>query len=147
MSIHYHHRQINPWAALPVLLITAVIVPLYGWIGREAQIPLWHLVFVLILVGGLTVNFAALTVEVTEQELLLWFGLGWPRRRFARTDIVAPRLVTIPWWYGAGIKLGLKRTTYLVATGPGVAFERTSGRTIQIGSDDADGLLVALKTP
>jgi len=142
----YRHTQFNPWALLPFVLIAAVIIPLYGWIGREMQIPVWHLVFVLALVGGLSANFAVLTTEVTDQELLIRFGLGWPRRRFARADIIAPRRATIPWWYGTGIKLLPKRTSYLVATGPAIAFELPSGRVIQVGSDDADGLLVALKS-
>jgi len=53
----------------------------------------------------------------------------------------------LPWWYGTGVKLGPKRTTYLVTSGAAIAVELTSGRILQIGSDDADALLVALKQP
>ena len=142
----YRHTQTNPWTLLLFVLIAAVIVPLYGWIGREMKIPIWLLLVTLGLIAALVVNFSVLTVQVSDRELTISFGLGVPLRRFARADIIAPRRATIPWWYGTGIKLLPSRTSYLVATGPAIAFELPSGRVIQVGSDDVDTLLVALRS-
>jgi len=67
------------------------------------------------------------------------------RRRVARGEIMRAERCSIPWWYGTGVKYGLKATSYLAWPGPAVELTLTSGRALRIGTDDPDGLLVALK--
>jgi|SRR5215475_12130357 len=140
----YRHTQSNPKVLLLFVVIAVVVVGAVLLIAREMPPPLWLVVMVLVFVACVTAVFSVLTVEVTDRELVLGFALGMMQRRIPRGDIVHAELTILPWWYGTGLKLGPRRTTYLVTSGPAVAVELTSGRILQIGSDDADALLAAL---
>jgi hypothetical protein len=144
MPLPYRHTQTNRKTWLLFVPIAIAVVGFVLVAAREPGPPVWLLGVVLVLTAVLTVIFSVMRVEVTDRELSVGFGLGMMRRRIPRTEIVRVERTSIPWWYGTGIKLGPKRTTYLVASGPAVAIELNSGRIVQIGTDDADALLAAL---
>jgi hypothetical protein len=140
----YRHTQTNrrTWLLFVPVAIAVVGVVVLG--ARAPGPPIWLIGAVLVLVAVLTAIFSVMTVEVSDHELTVGFGLGMMRRRIPLTDIARVERASIPWWYGTGIKLGPKRTSYLVASGPAVAVELKNGRIIQIGTDDPDALLAAL---
>jgi hypothetical protein len=141
----YHHRHVSHKALLLILPIGAIVAGSFLFLAREPQPPLAIVLAVLAFVALVIAVFSILTVEVTDRELVFGFALGVLRRRVPRADIVRAQRVTLPWWYGTGVKLSPGRTTYLIWPGPAVAVELKNGRTIQIGNADADALLAALK--
>jgi hypothetical protein len=137
-----HHTSIK--ALLLFVPIAVIVVVASLFIAREPT-PLAILLAVLTFVAIVMAVFSTLIVEVTDSELVLGFAFGVLRRRIPLADIVRAQRVTLPWWYGTGVKLAPGRTTYLIWPGPAVAVELKSGRTIQIGNADADKLLAALE--
>ena len=143
MQASYRHRQTSrpmviSFIALTVLLslpfifvvlhpvLLAVIAPVFAF----AALVHWL--------------FYSMTVEVSGQELRWHFGPGVWRKRIALTDIARVERIRLPWWYGIGIKYTPPAWTYLVAPGQGIEVETTSGKTVRIGSDDAERLMGAL---
>lgn len=77
-------------------------------------------------------------------EVSWYFGLGFWKKRILRSDIARVRRVRLPWWYGIGIKRAPQGWVYLVSPGDGVEVARANGEVVQIGTDDAEGLMTAL---
>src|SRR5215813_12243681 len=142
MALSYRHRQTNPKIWLLFASIAIFIVGAYGVATSDLSPWLrepWLVIIVstvallgaLALAASVTAIFSNMTVEVTDRELLVGFALGVMRRRIPLTEIARVNRASIPWWYGYGLMLGWKRTTYLVAPGPAVAVELKSGRTVR----------------
>jgi len=138
----YHRRYTSTKGLLLFVPIAAIIAGASLFAAREAA-PATVLLVVLVFVAIVVAIFSTLTVEVTDRELVFGFAFGVLRRRIPLADIVRAQRVTLPWWYGTGVKFGPRRTSYLAWPGPAVAVELKNGRTIQIGNEDADALLAA----
>jgi hypothetical protein len=80
----------------------------------------------------------SMTVEVSGQ------GPGFWRKRIILSDIACVERVRLPWWYGIGIKYTPRAWVYLVAPGEGIEIRTVNGKTVRIGSDDAERLMGAL---
>jgi hypothetical protein len=142
--LRYHHRHISLKALFLILPIAAVVVGSFLFVAREPKPAIAIVLAVLAFAAIVVAVFSILTVEVSDSALAFGFAFGVMRRRIPLADIVRAQRVTLPWWYGTGVKLSPARTTYLIWPGPAVAVELKNGRTIQIGNTDADALLVAL---
>ena len=138
----YHRRYTSTKGLLLFVPIAAIIAGSSLFAAREPA-PAIALLVVLVFVAFVVAIFSTLTVEVTDRELVFGFAFGVLRRRIPLADIVRAQRVTLPWWYGTGVKFGPRRTSYLAWPGPAVAVELKNGRTIQIGNEDADALLAA----
>jgi hypothetical protein len=124
--------------------IGAIVAASFLFVAHEAKPPLAAVLAVFAFVAIAIAVFSTLTVEVTDDALVFGFTFGVLRRRIARADIVRAARITLPWWYGTGVKLGPGRTTYLIWPGPAVEVELKNGRRVQIGTPDADSVLAAL---
>jgi hypothetical protein len=142
--VRYHHRHISLKALLLILPIAAVVIGSFLFVAREPKPAIAIVLAVLAFVAIVVAVFSILTVEVTDSALVFGFAFGVLRRRIPLADIVRAQRVTLPWWYGTGVKLSPGRTTDLSWPGAAVAVELKNGRTIQIGNKDADALLAAL---
>jgi hypothetical protein len=89
----------------------------------------------------------SLTVTVSDGELSWYFGPGFWKKRMRLADITRVRPVRLPWWYGIGIKYTPQAWIYLVTPGDGVEIALANGKAVQIGTDDAKGLIAALTRP
>jgi hypothetical protein len=140
---YYHHRQTNR-NTLPIFISIAAVVTA-GWIlFMPAKVPLAALAGPLALTAAVVAVVSTFTIDVTDRELVLAFGLGLFRRRVLLSDIVRVERTTVPWWYGVGIKISPSYVTYVVATGPAVAITLSRGMALRIGTDDPDALVRAL---
>jgi hypothetical protein len=139
----YHHRQTNRNTLL-IFISIAVVVTACWMLFVPAKVPLVALVGPLALTAAVVAVVSTFTIEVTERELVLAFGLGLFRRRVPLSDIVRVERTTVPWWYGVGIKISPSYITYVVATGPAVAITLSKGMALRISTDDPDALMRAL---
>ena len=108
--------------------------------------PSWWVVFVLLVAAG--VIFARLTVEVEGEMLRVYFAPGWPRWRWPLHEIVSASGVRNTWLAGWGIHRMPGRPGYWVINVSGfdaVELRLRNGRRYRVGTDDPDGLLVALR--
>jgi len=119
-----------------VLTATAVIL-----------VPVQHVVVGLVVVILLLCIFLfwSLTVEVTEDELVVSFGPGVIRKRFRIEDIHDAQIVRNPWYYGWGVRLTPHGWLFNVSGFDAVELERTGNRKLRIGTDDPEQLLTAIQ--
>jgi hypothetical protein len=89
--------------------------------------------------------FASLTVEVTDEHVLVAFGPGLIRKRFPAGEIVSARVVTNPWYYGWGIHLTPHGWLYNISGFDAVEIELRSSRKVRIGTDEPRLLLAAVQ--
>lgn len=97
-------------------------------------------------------NLLCLRTRVTEAELIVTFGALFPlyRRRILRSEIASAKPITyrpIPDYGGWGIR-GTGRNVALNARGNrGVRLTLQDGRIVLVGSQNAEALAAALKSP
>jgi hypothetical protein len=140
----YHHRQTSIKALLLFIPIATIVGGSFLFVANEPRPAIAMVLAVITFVAIVVAVFSTLTAEITGDELIFGFLFGAMRRRIPLADVAHARRIALPWWYGTGVKLGPKRTSYLIWPGPAVAIELKSGRMIQIGTNDADALLAAL---
>ena len=95
--------------------------------------------------GGLAVLFSSLTVKVTEQELVFYFGPGFWTRRFALDDIIGAEVVRNSALYGWGIRYTHHGWLYNVSGLRAVELEIAGEGQIRIGTDEPEALTQALE--
>ena len=86
----------------------------------------------------------SMTVEVRSDALELRFGAGVFRRRYPIGTIAAAAFHAWTWRSGAGVRLGLSGTIYLVARGDIVEIRLQSGRRILFSAADGRKVVRAL---
>jgi hypothetical protein len=150
----YRHRQLA-WATLvgfAASLATqggAFVRNLRG--GRRARALLslpWSL-SLLVSMG----MFSWLDTEVTKDALVVSFVGGALRRRIPLADIESARIVTVPWYYGWGVRLtprgwlgdAPRGWLYSVWGRGAVALRLRGGRHFAVGSDEPEVLLAAIE--
>lgn len=138
--IRYHHRQLGALVlcigGLTVLLLVSL---LYFVDANPVGIAV---LFIILLCLGL---FWALTVEVSETDVLLRFGFGLIRKRFPLDSIVNARAVRNKWYFGWGIRLFPRGWLYNVSGLDAVELETTDGSVHRIGTDQPSELLMAIR--
>src|SRR5512145_1798393 len=138
----YKHTQIG---YVLIIAFSAAILLIVNLMFTAADVNLVP-IFVLGFMNLCLALFATLTVEVNEQALNLRFGVGVIRKQFMLQDIEAYRAVKNPWYYGWGIHVIPRGWIFNVSGWEAVELQMKNGRKYRIGSDDAAGLVNALKT-
>jgi hypothetical protein len=136
----YLHRQ-SSGMMLMVLLLPVAICAIIAWTSRIWW--LYLLAVVLVLVAWL---FSSLTIEVNESELVSSFGPGFWRKRVPLGDVASVERTTTSTLEGWGIRITPRGMLYNVAGYDAVEVRLATGRRFRLGTDDADGLVVALQT-
>ena len=139
MHIRYRHTQIGyvMIAGLTVgLLVVALLMVFleFNWIGLAVC-------FILLLALGL---FPTLTVELTDELLLVCFGLGYIWKKFPLKNIQSCRVVKNPWFYGWGIRWTPHGWLYRVSGTLAVEIQLKNGRKCLIGSNEPEELAKAI---
>jgi hypothetical protein len=88
--------------------------------------------------------FSSLTIEITQDELIWFFGPGVWRKRMALADIASATPARNKWWWGWGIRLTPRGWLYNVGGLNAVEIMSKSGKTFRLGTDDAPALAAAL---
>jgi hypothetical protein len=88
--------------------------------------------------------FSSLTVEVSRDELVWFFGPGVWRKTISRSDIESAIHVRNKWWWGWGIHLTPRGWLYNVSGLDAVEVSLRNGTMLRIGSDQVGQLVDAL---
>ena len=81
----YHHRQTNR-NTLVIFISIAVVVTVCWMLFMPAKVPLAALAGPLALTAAVVAVVSTFTIDVTDRELVLAFGLGLFRRRVPLTS-------------------------------------------------------------
>jgi hypothetical protein len=137
----YKHRQVGTvilvGLGLGAVLSTWILADIVGepiW----ASLPL--LVFFLV-----AILFWSLTVEVSEECLVVAFGIGVIRRSFRCEDIIDAQIVKNRWYYGWGMRLTPYGWMFNVSGLDAVELELADQKKFRIGTDDPQQLLSAIR--
>lgn len=113
-----------------------VMLALAVLLTEELQV---RLILGLAAAAELAILFAlhSMTVEIGTDGLRLRFGAGWIERRWEIGRIVSARAREWSWLRGAGLRVGLRTTTYLVTRGEVLEIGLEGGRRLLISVADA----------
>ena len=93
---------------------------------------------------AILVLFGSLRVDVNEQSIQLFFGLGIIHRTIKRENIASVKQVRNSWWFGFGIRLTPHGWMWNASGLDAVEITYNNGKKFRIGTDDPEGLLQAL---
>jgi hypothetical protein len=142
----YRHTQQGYLTGLGLALATVTQI---GSLARAMRAPkprLWLRVTGIVLTGGLAYLMSSLTVEITDQDLAVGFRRGFLRRTIGLGDIRSVEEVSLPWYYGWGVRLTPKGWLYNVQGLHAVRLEFADGGKLTIGTDEPERLRVAVET-
>ena len=124
-------------------LLAALLLIYYAFMVEDGELGL----FAYTMLGGvgvLAVLFSSLTVQVTDRELVFYFGPGFWTRRFALDDIVSAEVVRNSALYGWGIRYTRHGWLYNVSGLRAVQLNIRGEGQIRIGTDEPEALKQAL---
>ena len=134
--LRYHHRQFGTVVfaigGTVILLIIALLIFVDNHPVGVGGLILLIILFVL---------FLTLTVEVTDRDILMYFGPGLIRKRFSLDSIKGARSARNKWYYGWGIRRAPGCWLYNVSGLDSVEIELKNGRKYRIGTDQPEELL------
>jgi hypothetical protein len=104
----------------------------------------WISVPMAFVTAGLMAVFSSLRVEVDAARVTASFAGGLLPRRIDLADIGTTKVVTIPWYYGWGMRRTPHGWLYNVSGRRAVEITLAEERTFTIGSDEPETLLAAI---
>ena len=137
MLFCYRHVQVGWWLITAFLSLEVMVLMMSG-LGTAIFTSL------LIVPLVLAVVFGWLTVEVDDERVCCFFGMGWPRRRLPLDKIAGVEVVRNKWWYGFGIKLTPSGWMFNIQGLDAVQVELKSGKKFRIGTDEPEDLAEAI---
>lgn len=144
MTIRYHHTQ-RGTLVLVAMLIAAISTASAAYLN-PLSFERWLLSAFAIGFVILAWLFSSLTVEVSEHEINWQFGPEFWRYRIALAEIESIQIVRNNWWNGFGIRTRPGFRLYNVSGLDAVELRLKTGDIRRIGTDDAEGLVAALKS-
>tara|TARA_B100001013_G_scaffold334465_1_gene252165 strand:- start:893 stop:1297 length:405 start_codon:yes stop_codon:yes gene_type:complete len=90
--------------------------------------------------------FHSLTVRVSRNDIVLWFGIGLIRKSFVSDDIQSATIVHNRWYNGWGIKKIRGGWLYNVSGFDAVEIQLKNDRRYRIGTDQPRELLAAIES-
>lgn len=143
MKAKYRHTQYGA-SMFIVFLITGILITVVALkILAEDRAPSAILMLGIYLLGLLM--FYSLTVEISEEKLKFWFGIGIIQKTIALSEIQSTKEVKNPWYYFWGIKSIPGGWFYAIAPGTAVEIELRDGKIIQLGTNQPKQLNQALE--
>jgi hypothetical protein len=131
----YKHTQIGYIILAFMAVAAAIMIPIMltsGAIALGAGVCV-GIVLVLLL-------FGTLTVEIRDEKLSFWFGIGLVRKSIPLSEIGDCSISSFPWYYGWGIRYTPQGWLFNVSGFTAVRVMLKNGKRLQIGTDDADAL-------
>ena len=143
MEAKYRHTQYGTLMFL-VFLITGILIAVVARkiIAEDRVLSIISMLGVYLL--GVAM-FYALTVEIAEEKLKFWFGIGLVCKTIALSEIQTTKEVKNPWYYFWGIKSIPGGWFYAIAPGTAVEIELRDGRIIQLGTNQPGKLNQAIE--
>jgi len=141
--MYEHTQRAAPW--LPILVCIFLLGMLILMISTGEMVGALVVLVVTLIVGAAVIIGSRLTVRVLANSLTATFGWGWPRRTVPFSEVVETDIVRNRWWYGFGIRVIPGGTLWNVWGLDAVELRLTSGRVAQIGTDEPEALLAAIR--
>lgn len=138
----YEHTQIG--YVTGGALIAALPVIYYSFMAEEGEVGTAGSIM-LGLFGTLAVCFSTLTVKVTRDELVFYFGPGFWTKRFPLDDILSAEVVRNSVLHGWGIRRTFHGWLYNVSGLRAVELEIQGEGQIRIGTDEPERLKQTLE--
>ena len=140
MIKRYEHTQFGYFI---VVAIVAAMVAI-GIIMVDTGVN-WIAATVLVVLAVIVALFHSLTVVISGDELVVKFGPGVIRKQFKLNEIQSCQAVTIPWYYGWGIRLTPQGMVFRVSGFHAVQIRLISGKEYLIGTDVPQELEEAIR--
>lgn len=132
----YQHTQSG------TLIVTVMsVLCVFSAIGAIFFHPL---VFSLLLLGITVWMFRSLTIEISDSDLIWYFGSGWPRKSVPLSEIVSAEPIRTGFWNGWGIHYTRGGWLYNVSGHDAVAIKLRNGKQFCLGTDQPAELAAAL---
>lgn len=144
MEAKYKHTQYGALMSV-ILLVTGILIAVIALAVIAEGRVLSAALMICIYLFGLGM-FYSFTVEITEEKLKFWFGIGIIRKTLALSEIQSAKEVKNPWYYFWGVKLIPGGWFYAIAPGPAVEIELKNGRVVQLGTNQPKNLKQAIDT-
>jgi hypothetical protein len=139
MNVHYRHTQVG-W----VMLVAAAAAVALGWGALPAEAPVAARLPLLLVAALILILFGTLTVEVAEDAIHLRFGIGLVRKRIPLPEVRSWREFRNPWYCGWGIRMGPGGVLWNVSGFDAVQLELGDGKRFRIGTDEPAELASAI---
>jgi hypothetical protein len=99
---------------------------------------------VLFVIGYL---FRSMTIEISDTEIVWYFGSGFPLKRMPLSEVVSAEPIRTSFWNGWGIHYTPRGWLYNVSGFGAVVVTLRNGRRICLGSDEPEALAGKLTRP
>ena len=142
MRSSYRHTQYGVLNFIILFLVAILIAVVAVAIIAEGRLAAAVVMIAVYLLGA--AMFYNFTVEVSDDHLKCWFGIGLVRKSIPLMEVQSSRTVVDPWYYVWGIKSIPGGWLYAIAPGPMVEIKLKDGKIFHIGSDQADKLKEAI---
>ncbi|MEM6644713.1 MAG: hypothetical protein AAF730_00525 [Bacteroidota bacterium] len=139
----YHHKQTG-WL-MRAISVTLIVPGLLTIIAGSLNIGTGIMAGTFLLVGLLIALMSSLTVAVDGEAVRWHFGPGLLKKQLPLDQVTAVEAATHSVLSGLGIRITPEGTAYVVAGGASVRIDRAKGSSIILSTDDAEGLLAALR--
>jgi hypothetical protein len=144
MEAKYRHTQYGALMFVVFLMTGILIVVVALTIIAEGRM-LSAILMICVYLFGLGL-FYSFTVEISQEKLKFWFGMGVIRKTYALSEIQSTKEVENPWYYFWGIKSIPGGWFYAIAPGTAVEIELKNGRVVQLGTNQPEKLKLAIDT-
>jgi hypothetical protein len=134
----YRHTQ-RGYVLAAVLIVAAINTGVVAYVAASAWLGLLTVVML-----ALAAACSALTVELRDDQLQFYFGLGFPRWRIKLADIVAAEPARDNPAEGWGLRVTGSGMLYNVGGLDSVRLTLVSGKSMRIGTDDPQALILAV---
>jgi len=133
----YQHTQ-------PANTILAFMIP--SFLGLAIGTIFSHaLIFVTIIIGVTCWIFRSMTVEISDRELIWYFGSGFPRKSVSLSEVVSAEPIRISFLNGWGIHYTSRGWLYNVSGFGAVLIKLQNGKQFCLGTDEPEKLAGELK--
>jgi len=144
MEAKYRHTQYGAWMFAMFLMTGIVIAVVALTIITEGRMLSAVLMICVYLFGvGMFYSF---TVEISEEKIKFWFGIGIVRKTYALNEVQTIKEVENPWYYFWGVKSIPGGWFYAIAPGTAVEIELKNGKIVQLGTNQPKKLKQAIDT-
>lgn len=137
-SAYYKELQVA-WPLFVITIPLQFIITYLYW-NDLGDRPLSHFGFGMATVVFILIylTFYGMTTKITNDSILVTFGIGFVRKRIAIKRIKNLEVVKTPWYYGYGIRYIPEGTLYNISGNSAVELNlNDSEKVIRIGTKDA----------
>lgn len=135
----YQSKQQANTLLIVIALITGLVI-LLGF--NKDEIMLWPLLLLMALIAFL---FHSLNIRVSQTNIHWSFGPGFWKNSIALSQIKSIKTITIPWYYGLGIRLIPTGWLYIVTGSEAVELILKNGKIISIGCSESNQLIKEIR--